>query len=91
VAEHLELAPDELTDTSLLLEDHGADSLSRIDILAALEKEFRVTIDQSELERMVNIESVYAVVTEAAARQRPPATRPPLRPSRRLVWLYVGW
>jgi len=68
VAEHLELAPDELSDTSLLVEDHAADSLSLIDILAAVEKEFGVTIDQSQLERMVNVENVYAVVAAAAGR-----------------------
>jgi acyl carrier protein len=68
VAEHLELTLDELTDTSLLVEDHAADSLGRIDILAAVEKEFGVTIDQSELERMINVESVYTVVTEASGR-----------------------
>jgi acyl carrier protein len=66
VAEHLELEPSELSDTSLLVEDHAADSLSRIDILAALEKEYSVTIDQSDLERMVNIKSIYDVVAEAA-------------------------
>jgi acyl carrier protein len=66
VAEHLELEPDELSDTSMLIEDHGADSLSLIDILAAVEKEFSVSIDQSDLTRMVNVKSVYTVVAGAA-------------------------
>jgi acyl carrier protein len=68
VAEHLELAPDELSDTSLLVDEHAADSLSLIDIVAAVEKEFGVTIDQSQLERMVNVEGVYAAVKAAADR-----------------------
>jgi acyl carrier protein len=66
IAEHLEVNPEDLSDTSLLVEDHGADSLARIDILAALEKEFSVTIDQDDLERMVNVKGVYSVVAEAA-------------------------
>jgi acyl carrier protein len=66
IAEHLELESGELSDTSLLVEDHAADSLSRIDILAALEKEFSVSIDQEAMERMVNVKGVYAVVAEAA-------------------------
>ncbi|MEV5282361.1 MULTISPECIES: acyl carrier protein [unclassified Streptomyces] len=66
VCEILELEEDEVTDTSLFREDHDADSLRAIEILASLEKEFKVVIDQSELARMVNLEGVYAVVSETA-------------------------
>ncbi len=66
VCEILELEDDEVTATSLFNEDHGADSLRAIEILASLEKEFNVVIDQSELPRMVNLEGVYTVVSEAA-------------------------
>ncbi|GAB3117087.1 hypothetical protein GCM10027160_27080 [Streptomyces calidiresistens] len=65
VCDVLELEEDEVTGTSLFKEDHGADSLRAIEILAGLEKEFKVTIDQTELERMVNLDGVYAVVEEA--------------------------
>jgi len=65
VCEILELEDDEVTETSLFSEDHGADSLRAIEILASLEKEFNVVIDQAELARMVNLEGVYAVISEA--------------------------
>lgn len=68
VVEHLELAPDELSDTGLFIEDYAAESLGLIDVLAAVETEFGVAIEQSEFERMVSVESVYAVVAEAAGR-----------------------
>jgi len=68
VCEILEIEPDEVTDTSLFKEEHQADSLRAIEILAALEREFRITIDQSELARMVNLVGVYEVVTESAGR-----------------------
>jgi acyl carrier protein len=68
VVTHLELAPDELSDTGLFIEDYAAESLGVVDILAAVETEFGVAIEQSEFERMVSVESVYAVVTEAAKR-----------------------
>ncbi len=67
VCDVLELEEDEVTDSSLFKEDHGADSLRAIEILAGLEKEFKVTIEQTELERMVNLDGVYAVVGEALA------------------------
>lgn len=66
VCDILEIEEDEVTRTSLFKEDHNADSLRAIEILAALEKEFSVVINQSELPRMVNIEGVYQVVAEAA-------------------------
>lgn len=70
VCEILEIEPDEVTPTSLFKEDHDADSLRAIEILAALERTFTVTIDQSELARMVNLEGVYLVVDESFAAKR---------------------
>lgn len=67
VLDILELDDDEVSDTSLFAEEHGADSLRAIEILASLEKEFGIVIDQAELPRMVNLQGVYTVVGEAAA------------------------
>jgi acyl carrier protein len=65
VTEILEIEDDDVTETSLFADDHGADSLRAIEILAALEKEFNVVIDQAELSRMVNLQGVHEVVAEA--------------------------
>ncbi|MBU3870578.1 acyl carrier protein [Streptomyces sp. 4503] len=66
VTDILEIDPDEVTETSLFKEEHDADSLRAIEILAALEKTFNIVIDQSELSRMVNLQGVYEVVSDAA-------------------------
>ncbi|MFI7291513.1 acyl carrier protein [Streptomyces anulatus] len=66
IVDILELEDEEVTETSLFREEHGADSLRAIEILAALEKEFGIVIDQSELARMVHLKGVYEVVSEAA-------------------------
>ncbi|MFF2650677.1 acyl carrier protein [Streptomyces sp. NPDC058045] len=68
VVDILELEEEVVTDTSLFIDDHGADSLRAIEILAALEREFDITIDQAKLAEMVNLEAVYQVVAEAPAR-----------------------
>ncbi|MCP2167074.1 acyl carrier protein [Goodfellowiella coeruleoviolacea] len=65
VCDILELSEDEVTDTSRFAEDHGADSLRAIEILAALEKEFRIVIDQEEMANMVNLRGVEDVVVRA--------------------------
>lgn len=69
VCDILEIEPEEMTERSLFKEDHDADSLRAIEILAGLERTFGVSIDQSELGRMVNLEGVYTVVAEAAGRE----------------------
>ncbi|MEU1013056.1 acyl carrier protein [Streptomyces sp. NPDC088810] len=61
----LEIDPAHLTDTSLFKEEHDADSLRAIEILAALEREFDITIEQDELSRMVNLDGVESVVDRA--------------------------
>lgn len=66
VIEVLELEDDELTETSLFIEDHDADSLRAIEILARIEKRFKIEIPQSELPKMVNLESVYNVMAQYA-------------------------
>ncbi|MFF4412788.1 acyl carrier protein [Streptosporangium sp. NPDC001559] len=62
VCDVLSLESDDVTETSLFVEDHEADSMQAIEILASLEINFNVTVDQSELERMVNLAGVYEVL-----------------------------
>jgi acyl carrier protein len=66
VSEILEIDLADMSDVSLFKEDHGADSLRAIEILAALEREFKIEIDQSHLSRMVNLQGIYEVVQETA-------------------------
>jgi acyl carrier protein len=65
VSDILEIDPAEMTEESLFQEDHGADSLRAIEILAVLEREFKVQIDQSELSRMVNLRGIHDVIADA--------------------------
>jgi acyl carrier protein len=65
VSEILEIDLEDLTETSLFIEDHDADSLRAIEILSSLEREFGIVIDQSELARMVNLEGIYEVVSKS--------------------------
>ena len=65
-ADVLELDPEELTDTADFVEIFGADSLRAIEILARIEKKYRVDIPQSELPRMQNLLAVYEIVARQA-------------------------
>ncbi|WP_077801283.1 acyl carrier protein [Streptomyces sp. JHA26] len=66
VAEVLEVEPEEITDTSSFADEHEADSLRAIEILARLEKKYKVEIPQSDLPKMVNLTAVYEVLAERA-------------------------
>ena len=70
VSDHLEIEPDEIAPTDRFVEDHGADSLALIGVLAALEGEFKVAIDQSEMTRMTDIAGVDRVLAEICDRDR---------------------
>ncbi|AZS83012.1 acyl carrier protein [Streptomyces griseoviridis] len=68
VCDILEVEPEEVTETSLLAEEHDADSLRSIEILAAIEVALQVSIAQAEMKRMVNLEGIYAVLADARTR-----------------------
>lgn len=69
VSEILEIDRAEMSETSLFKDDHGADSLRAIEILASLEREFGIEIDQSNLARMVNLSGIYEVVAESSGQR----------------------
>lgn len=58
ICEILEVNQEEMTSTSHFADDHGADSLRGIEILAGLERIFKVKIPQSELSKMFNLSGV---------------------------------
>jgi len=66
VAEVLELETDEITETSNFKTDHDADSLRAIEILARLEKKYKVEIPQADLAKMTHLAAVYEIVKSRA-------------------------
>jgi acyl carrier protein len=66
VAEVLELEPEELSDTGDFVEEYEADSLRAIEILARIEKQYKIDIPQTELAEMRNLKAVYEVVARYA-------------------------
>lgn len=68
ILEHLEVDAEELTDHSKFKEDHEADSLRMMDVVAALETRFNIEIDEARLVRMVDLHSVCKLVSELVDR-----------------------
>lgn len=66
VAEVLEIEPEELTETGRFVEDYDGDSLRAIEMLARIEKKYRIEIPQQELATMSDFGSVFAVTANYA-------------------------
>jgi acyl carrier protein len=67
VAVQLEVGPGEIGETDHLVEDLGADSLTLVSVLAALEQEFRVSIETEQLPQMTDVRGIRAVIAAAPA------------------------
>jgi acyl carrier protein len=64
----LEVDVDQVGPGDHFVEDLGADSMKLIELLANLEIEFDVEVDPAEFERLVDLDGVYAVLSEALDR-----------------------
>jgi acyl carrier protein len=69
VAEVLEIDPEELTDTGDFIDDYEADSLRAIEILARIDKQYKVEIPQAELPLLRNLKAVHEALQQYSVRQ----------------------
>jgi acyl carrier protein len=67
VADVLEFEPEELTDSGDFIDDYEADSLRAIEILARIDKRYKVEIPQSELPTLRNLKAVRDAVARYSA------------------------
>jgi acyl carrier protein len=65
IAEVLEVDPELIEGSTNFIIDLGADSMSIIEILSRIEATLRISIEQSQLARMISFDSVCDVVNEA--------------------------
>ncbi|MFJ9555741.1 acyl carrier protein [Nocardiopsis sp. NPDC101807] len=63
VADVLEVEPEEISATGLFSEEHEADSLQAIEVLARIEKTLRIAVPQTELPNMGSLDGVHSVVS----------------------------
>ncbi|GLW06800.1 hypothetical protein Misp01_19300 [Microtetraspora sp. NBRC 13810] len=73
LVEVLDIEPDELTETSDFVNDHGADSLLAIDIISSIERDMGVHIPSEALPEMTDLSSVLDLVNRYAEQAGPDA------------------
>jgi acyl carrier protein len=74
VAAILEIDVERISPTSNVWDELEADSLQGIEILSALERRFHITIEQSLLADMRDVQSTYEVVMAIMKRAQPHGT-----------------
>lgn len=68
VCDVLEVDPEDVTDTTLFVEELDADSLRTIEILAEMERTLGYELSKAPIESLINLDGVYAVVAELEAK-----------------------
>jgi acyl carrier protein len=65
-ADVFSVEPEQVASAANFVQDLEADSLLAIELVAQLEKRFDIVIADTEMPRMTNLDSTYAVVVECA-------------------------
>ena len=64
IAEFIDVEPSAVNGWKNLVEDFGCDSLDRIEIIMAVEEEFKIEIDDSECEKIYKVDDLYHSVAK---------------------------
>ena len=66
VAEVLEVEPDTIEPDAQLIEDLGMDSMKALEIMAAIEKRFRIKVPEESLPKLTTLNQVIQVAKQHA-------------------------
>ena len=69
IAELTERSPDEVTDTASFIEELGVDSLMAIELMVALDKEYKIDIPEERFRTIQNVNDAVTVVMEYVGAQ----------------------
>ncbi len=62
VAELTEMEPSEVSDTASFIDELGVDSLMAIELMVALDKEYKIDIPEEEFREIKNVDQAVDVV-----------------------------
>ena len=62
IAKIIEVEPDKIGEETHLVEVLGADSMMALEIMAALEKKYKITIPEEDLPKIANLKQVVELV-----------------------------
>ena len=72
IAEIIEKKPEEISPDAKFFEDLGVDSMMALEIMAAMEKKYKITIPEEKLAQLTTLRETVAVVKEYLAKKETP-------------------
>ena len=69
IGKTVEIPPQKIKDASRLVADFNLDSLKRIELVARIENEFSVALDESEINSKTTVEDIRKMITEKKQKQ----------------------
>ena len=69
IAEIIEREPDEISPDAKFYEDLGVDSMMALEILAAIEKKYRIAIPEEKLAELITLRQTMKVAKEFLAKK----------------------
>ncbi len=69
IAEIIEKDPNEVTPEAKFFEDLGVDSMMALEILAAIEKKYKISIPEEKLAQLTTLNETIAVAKEYLAKK----------------------
>ena len=70
VAEILETEPGAIKDTASFVKDLGMDSMMAFEILASIEKKYRIVIPEDKLPKFTDLKTTISIVKEILAKKK---------------------
>jgi len=64
IAEVVEIEPDKITPAASFVDDLGMDSMMALEILASIEKKYKIRIPEENLSKISNFDKVVELVTK---------------------------
>lgn len=64
IAEIVEIEEEKITPTANFVDDLGMDSMMALEILAALEKKYKIKIPEDYLTKMTNLNQVIGIINQ---------------------------
>lgn len=71
IAEIMEVEPDEVTPEANFVENLGMDSMTALEIMASIEKKYRIRIPEDDLKKIVNLKQTVELAKNILEKSQP--------------------
>ncbi len=62
LADAIDIDPEEIEPNARFIQDMGVDSLISLEVLVSLEREYKIKIPESDLEKLVSANAIYELL-----------------------------